>query len=367
MNILYVEPYYSGSHKTWIDSYKEYSKNNIEIISLPGKKWKWRMHGGAVSLGNQFNELNQRFDLIICSDMLNLPVFKSLCNKNIQNSKFAMYFHENQLSYPWSPNDKDIQEKRDYHYAFINYTSSLISDYNFFNSSYHFNSYIKELKKYLKKMPDFRNINSIDEIADKSDVLYIGCDLKNIYEKFSNKEKKDPIILWNHRWEYDKNPELFFRTLFKIKEKNIKFSLIIVGKKYSQYPQIFDEANIKLKDEIIFNGYCESRQEYISKIRQSNILPVTSNQDFFGISIMEAICAGNYPVLPERLTYPELFDIENNHDIFYKNDKEFERKLIQVIENINNFNIAKLQQELLDKFDWNRMSFEYDKLFKSII
>ena len=66
MNILYVEPYYSGSHKTWIDSYKEYSKNNIEIISLPGKKWKWRMHGGAVSLANQFNELNQRFDLIIC-------------------------------------------------------------------------------------------------------------------------------------------------------------------------------------------------------------------------------------------------------------------------------------------------------------
>ena len=143
--------------------------------------------------------------------------------------------------------------------------------------------------------------------------------------------------------------------------------MIIVGKKYSQYPKIFDEANIKLKDEIIFNGYCESRQEYISKIRQSNILPVTSNQDFFGISIMEAICAGNYPVLPERLTYPELFDIENNHDIFYKNDKEFERKLIQVIENINNFNIAILQKELLDKFDWNRMSFEYDKLFKSII
>ena len=131
--------------------------------------------------------------------------------------------------------------------------------------------------------------------------------------------------------------------------------MIIVGKKYSQYPKIFDEANIKLKDEIIFNGYCESRQEYISKIRQSNILPVTSNQIFWYKYYGSYLC-GNYPVLPERLTYPELFDIENNHDIFYKNDKEFERKLIQVIENINNFNIAILQKELLDKFDWNRMS-----------
>ena len=68
-------------------------------------------------------------------------------------------------------------------------------------------------------MPDFRNINLIDEIADKSDVLYIGCDLKNIYEKFSNKEKKDPIILWNHRWEYDKNQNYFLGLYSKSKKK----------------------------------------------------------------------------------------------------------------------------------------------------
>ena len=56
-------------------------------------------------------QLNKKFDLIICSDMLNLPVFKSLCNKNILLSKTIMYFHENQFSYPWSPLDKDLQLK----------------------------------------------------------------------------------------------------------------------------------------------------------------------------------------------------------------------------------------------------------------
>ena len=34
LNIVYIEPFYSGSHKRWIDSYKLYSKHNIEILGL---------------------------------------------------------------------------------------------------------------------------------------------------------------------------------------------------------------------------------------------------------------------------------------------------------------------------------------------
>ena len=87
MKILYVEPYYSGSHKHWIDSYKKYSKHKIDILSLPGKKWKWRMHGGAITLAKKFNKLNKSFDIIICSDMLNLPIFDSKNINKIANKK----------------------------------------------------------------------------------------------------------------------------------------------------------------------------------------------------------------------------------------------------------------------------------------
>ena len=77
--------------------------------------------------------------------------------QKILYSKIVMYFHENQLTYPWSPEDTDTTNNRDLHYAFINYTSSLISDYNYFNSQYHYDSYFDGLKKYLNKMPDFQN------------------------------------------------------------------------------------------------------------------------------------------------------------------------------------------------------------------
>ena len=365
LNILYIEPYYTGSHKQWINSYKRYSKHNIEILKLSGQKWKWRMHGGAVTLAYEFNKLNKNFDIILCSDMLNLPVFKSLCNYKIESSKVVMYFHENQLSYPWSPQDDDLKLNRDLHYHFINYTSSLVSDHNYFNSQYHLDSYMKELLKYLKKMPDFRNEDTLDEILVKSSILPIGCELK-INKSFVIKA---PIILWNHRWEYDKNPEMFFNVLFDLNDRGINFSLIVVGQKYKEYPDIFNKAKKKLKNNILHFGYCESNEEYLHLIKKSNILPVTSYQDFFGISIVEAVSNGNYPILPTRLSYPELFDFKNNSDLFYNNKSELKNKLINIINNIENIKdrVNNLSDYVFEKYSWMRITEKYDSNFIELV
>ncbi len=364
LNILYVEPFYSGSHKRWIDAYKKYSKHNIDILSLPGRKWKWRMHGGAISLAEEFNLLNKKFDLIICSDMLNLPVFKSLCKNNLKNEKVVMYFHENQLSYPWSPKDQDTKLNRDLSYYYINYTSSLLSDYNFFNSQYHIDSYINGLKKYLKKMPDFQNYETIDVIHKKSEVLPIGCELNQI-NNFKTRNKNSPIILWNHRWEYDKNPESFFNTLFDLDKKGIEFSLVVLGESYEEYPEIFDIAKVKLKNKILYFGYCKSNDEYKKWLKKCDILPVTSIQDFFGISIVEAVAYGNYPILPNRLSYPEIFNINKRPELFYNNLKELKEKLISVIKD-NRCN-KNLSNNIIKKYDWSNLCLEYDKKFESII
>ena len=55
MNILLIEPFYTGSHKQWAEGYKNHSQHNIEIIHLKGIYWKWRMHGGAITLSKKFN------------------------------------------------------------------------------------------------------------------------------------------------------------------------------------------------------------------------------------------------------------------------------------------------------------------------
>ncbi|NNC84972.1 MAG: DUF3524 domain-containing protein, partial [Bacteroidia bacterium] len=142
MNILLIEPFYTGSHKTWCDELKQFSSNNIELLTLSGHYWKWRMHGGAITLARKYLEKNYSPDLILCSDMLDLTTFLSLTRARTANIPTAVYFHENQLTYPWSPDDRDVKMKRDNHYAFINCVTALTADKVFFNSHYHMNSFL---------------------------------------------------------------------------------------------------------------------------------------------------------------------------------------------------------------------------------
>ena len=366
MNILYIEPFYAGSHKQWIDSYRLHSKYNIKILSLPGRFWKWRMHGGAITLAKRFIENNKKYDLIIASDMLNLPLFISLCRNKIGGTKIITYFHENQILYSRVPMTQAEEKDRDLHYAFINYTSSLVSDINLFNSNYHYNIYLEELEKYLHKKPEYKNKYSIEIIKNKSSVLHIGCDL-NKFSPIKNYSNRIPIILWNHRWEHDKNPELFFNTLIKLKKNKIKFLLVVLGQRFSRVPDIFMKIEKKLKSEILHLGYCDSFDEYKKWMHKADILPITSYQDFFGISIVESVYCNTIPLLPNRLSYPEIFDKQFNEELFYDSDDEFYPKLLNTILKFSQLkkNISKYKK-LVHRFDWSIMKDKYDKLFAKI-
>ena len=100
----------------------------------------------------------------------------------------------------------------------------------------------------------------------------------------------------------------------------------------------------------------------------SNILPITSNQDFFGISIVEAVGYGNYPMLPKRLSYPEIFEYKKNKNLFYKNDEQLFNMLIKTIQNINNLDtdINNLSSYVYEKYNWKIIATKYDQTFESL-
>ncbi len=365
MQILIVEPFFGGSHKKWAEEYQKCSVHDVEIISLPGRHWKWRMFGGAVDLAKTFLASDFQPDLLIASDMLDLGTFVSLCRNKLSKTAISIYFHENQITYPWSPVDVDL--KRNNHYGFINYTSALIADSIFFNSKYHLASFTESLGPFLKQFPDHKTLENIEKIREKGKVLYLGMNLDKFDDYRIQLTHNEPIILWNHRWEYDKNPDLFFEVLLRLKEESILFKLIILGQSYSKIPPIFKEIEKQFANEIIHFGFVPTFKEYATLLWQSDILPVTSNQDFFGGSVVEAIYCNCFPILPSRLAYPEHIPKEDHKNHFYKSDDELYQKLKSTILNLKGFKNSEFLKNYVARYDWSNLAPFYDATFDTLI
>lgn len=361
MKILLVEPFFTGSHKNWATEFQQFSKHEVKILSLPGYHWKWRMHGASVTLALQFLQMEFAPDLILATDMLDLNLFLSLTRSKTHGIPTAVYFHENQLTYPWSPGDADVKLKRDNHYAFINYTTALAADKVFFNSQYHRQSFLGELPRFLQSFPDYKNTETAETIAAKSSVLPLGLNLAKFNEHQPSVTEKPPrcVVLWNHRWEYDKNPEGFFNALFQIADKGIEFHLVVLGESYERYPPVFDQAKQILANKILHWGYAESFAEYARWLWIADLLPVTSTQDFFGASVVEAMYCNAIPFLPKRLAYPEHLP-EKYHATYFYEEEDFVNKLQRRIWDVSYLRVMDTQQYAL-KYGWDKLGERYDR------
>ena len=357
--LAFLEPYYAGSHKYFADGFKKCFNEQIQLFTLEGRHWKWRMHGSAVTFAGMIEKSGGKFDTVLTASLADTALLKSLILPEMPKTRFVTYFHENQLAYPWSENDKEPC-RTDMHYAFINFTSALASDLVLFNSEFNKSSFFSALETFLRSFPDNRLTHKIDEIYKKSEVLYPGITTIPLSSK---KPDKHLTILWNHRWEYDKDPQTFFETMFRLKEAGINFHLVVLGEEKSTSPEIFKVAREKLKDEIISFGYAENYDEYKKLVAICDILPVTSKHEFFGISVLEAASAGVIPILPERLSYPEIFPQDKFTGLFYEDGKLFD--FIENFAKNPDFSLRDKVSERAAFFDWDHFRQKAEKLLFS--
>jgi glycosyltransferase involved in cell wall biosynthesis len=268
---------------------------------LPANIWKWRMRHGAITLSDQTKKLiadGQRFDAVFCSDMLNLAEYLGLCGGQLGQVPTVAYFHENQLTYPVR-----FESERDYQYVLTNMTTMLAADAVWFNSAYHRDDFLTALRVFLKRMPDNQSLGSIDEIRSKSSVHPPGIE---IFPPRTDRKPGPMRIVWAGRWEHDKNPEDFFTAMKKLKEAGVEFRLSVVGEHFKEVPKVFGWAEKYFADHIDHFGYQETVEDYRNVLISGDVFVSTANHEFFGISALESIAAGEYPVLPDRLAYPEL-------------------------------------------------------------
>lgn len=305
MRILALEPYYGGSHRAFVDNWSSISRHDWTVLGLPAHKWKWRMRHGAVTLADRVNELasaGHHWDILFCSDMLNLAEFRGLVADSVSALPAVAYFHENQLTYPVRR-----EEERDLHFAMINFTTALAAREVWFNSAFHRDSFLEALSNFLRRMPDHPMTDKVDQIRGMSSVRPQGI---NPPPPRASREASPAHILWVARWEHDKNPELFFTALRKLVEREVAFRVSVVGQSFDEVPEIFATAPLWLGDRIAQWGFQPTRDDYEKILSEADIVVSTADHEFFGVGIVEAVAAGAFPLLPKRLAYPEIFPQE---------------------------------------------------------
>lgn len=57
-------------------------------------------------------------------------------------------------------------------------------------------------------------------------------------------------------------------------------------------------------------GYASNKKDYYKILSKCDVVLSTSTHEFFGVSVIEACLLGVYPLLPNRLVYPELYPRE---------------------------------------------------------
>ncbi len=359
MRIVLIEPYYTGSHKYWADSLVKYSRHRIQLYSMPGRHWKWRMHGAAVYFARLLND-DCHFDpeLILVSSMMDVALFKSLLNDS--QIPVWTYFHENQLTYPKSQNDTDTQLQRDNHYGFINFSSALVSDKVIFNTAFNMSSFMDSAYELLSGMPDYKLSGQLAVIEQKSHIIPVGISTPTISP--AKKKSIMPVLLWNHRWEYDKAPGDFYNLICSIRNRGIKFKLILLGEIKKTKNEVYDKISIEFETDIIHKGYVENKTEYFHWLDIATHLPITARHDFQGLSTLEVISRNVIPICPSDLVYREYIPEKYHRILLFDHFQDLVEKTVNQLEN-RDTSIACSQWA--EPYKWENVMSCYDVIFES--
>ena len=315
MRALFVEPFDGGSHRRFLrvlcaglrDSYGV----ECTVLAMPGRHWKWRMRGAVPWLAdNHAGVLEQRYDLVFASSYLALAELIGLF-PHLGGAARVLYFHENQLAYPDRADRAGFE--RDTHFGFTQMVSALAATCCLFNSDYNRRSFLDAGADLLARMPDARLPGWRGQVEERSAVLGVPMQFPAtsvLAETPLDQRAEGPMLLWNHRWEHDKNPEAFFSTLTNLAGEGLAFRVTVCGEQFREVPESMRVARSALAGRLRHFGFEPDRRAYEALLADSHLVVSTANHEFFGLSVMEAVWCGARPHVPDRLAYQELFPPE---------------------------------------------------------
>lgn len=292
--ILLLSAYRCDSHAAWVD----WLVDNIEGVDwtvrvLPGRYFAWRIRGNPLSWLDDIPD--DPPDRILATSMVDLATLKGI-HPQLAGVPTTYYFHENQLAYPVSRD-----QVRTIEHAIVQIYGALAADELLFNSDYNRRTFLEGVGEFVDKMPDRAPRDLADRLAPKCRVLPVPIEPVPPAE---NRDRR--LIVWNHRWEYDKRPELFAEAVDRLVESGVDFRLALLGKRPRNTPAALDRIRERATGRIVADGLLP-REEYRTLLGRAGIVVSTATHEFQGLAVLEAVSAGAIPVVPDALCYPEQY------------------------------------------------------------
>lgn len=306
MRVLLLSAYEAVSHRYWAQSLMaQLDEVSWTLLSLPPRHFAWRIRGNPLSWMLKGHDiLSQTFDVVLATSMVDLATLVGLF-PHLGRAKKIVYFHENQFAYPESSDQMPQVEAK-----MVNLYTALAADSVVFNSAYNRDSFIDGARAFLKKMPEnLPAAKPLEALRERASVLPVPISIRSKYDHQTVPHR----IVWNHRWEYDKNPDDFFSVLFALSDAGVAFELAVLGQRFRQVPAIFAEAEQRLAKHIVAWGP-QPEEEYRELLDSAGIVVSTTWHEFQGLAIMEAAQRGALPLVPDRLCFPALYPAAYRYD-----------------------------------------------------
>lgn len=310
LKILLLDAYDAASHQYWrkqlVQGLPQYRWTQLV---LSPRYFNWRIRGNSLIWGmGDYPELSDDYDLIMATSMVDLACLYGL-RPSLNAIPSVVYFHENQFAYPLS--DKAQAKPQTLEPLMVNLYTALAASALAFNSEYNQQSFLQGVLDLLKKFPDLVPADVVARLKQKSCCLPVPLQsfsqaaLKSERRFKSANEKK--ILLWNHRWEYDKGPERLLALVKALQSAEFDFRLHIVGQQFRHQPEVFADIKALLgaKNQLGQFGFVEDQASYECLLHEADVVISTALHDFQGLSILQACQAACLPLVPKRLAYPQ--------------------------------------------------------------
>ncbi|SEP09190.1 tRNA-queuosine alpha-mannosyltransferase domain-containing protein [Aquisalimonas asiatica] len=293
-HIWLLSAYRADSHAAWADWLQQHVHEvHWHVRELPGRHFRWRIRGSPLSWLDDLP--GQTPDRIVATSMVDLATLRGL-HPRLAPVPVDYYFHENQFAYPVSPGQVESLEPQ-----VVQLYGALAADRLLFNSRFNRDSFLDGARELLRRMPDATPERVPERLAARSSICPVP-----VHPIPAAPERDHGLILWNHRWEYDKAPDLFADAVIGLARAGYRFRLALLGARPRTPPDALTRLRAALPERIIADGRVAT-PAYRELVGRAGIVVSTAAHEFQGLAMLEAASAGAIPLVPDALCYPEQY------------------------------------------------------------